>query len=283
MKPVAVITRFNLASRYRYRKLYSDVPEGHFLFLDEEYLEKRFALFEEYTFPSFERQTDKNFRWIVLFHKDTPERFKERIMKYQEKLSLFEPCFLDDEQSENFLEVIKEKLREYDRTGVITARVDNDDMIHETFVERIKREMGDATILSFVNGLQYDTRTRRCMSYNYVNNHFMCHASSPDDTGMNIYSFQHADVDRNIDSSKKKTVRTKIPMWVEIVSGTNCVNEIWSRPSKAIVPYQVKEAYPALNLKWSTRAGWAAYTAVQIPVSFFRMFRDVVSLIKLRF
>ena len=74
MKPVVVITRFNLASRYRYRKLYSDVPEGYYLFLDEEYLEKRFAIFEKYTFPSFAAQTDMDFRWIVMFHKDTHQR-----------------------------------------------------------------------------------------------------------------------------------------------------------------------------------------------------------------
>ncbi|MCR5688331.1 MAG: putative rhamnosyl transferase [Lachnospiraceae bacterium] len=285
MKPVVVITRFNLASRYRYRKLYADVPEGHYIFLDEDYLEKRFALFEKYTFPSFEAQTDADFRWIVMFHADTPARFREKIDAFSEKLTVFEPWFLDDDESDRFLEIIKDRLSEYDDTGVITVRVDNDDMIGRDFVEIAKQHLADSEgtfVLTFPRGLQYDMRTGRCMKYTYVNNHFMCHASAPGSHDTNIYSFQHTDVDKVVSGEHKIIVKTELPMWVEIVSGTNCVNEIWTRPSKVFVPYGVKAAYPELDIKWSSKRQWALNAAMSLPGAFFRMFADIFTLIKLR-
>ena len=39
--------------------------------IDEIYLEKRFELFDKYTFPSINAQTDKDFTWFLLFNDKT--------------------------------------------------------------------------------------------------------------------------------------------------------------------------------------------------------------------
>lgn len=282
MQPVAVITRFNLAVRYRYEKLYKNVPKDHFLWLDEEYLGKRFALFDRYTFPSFQAQTDRDFRWIVLFHKETPARFRAQIEKYKEELPQFEPWFLDDEESDRFADLLNADFeKRYGERGLISVRVDNDDAVHASFIENIKRGMSDVTetsILSFPNGLQYDARSCRCMRYNYENNHFIAFYAPPGEK-RHVLSFQHPDADKFVDKKHKIVLKTRIPLWVEIVSETNCVNTIWMRPSKVFIPYAVKEEYPVLTLRWSTKPGWILSMAGYLPVAFVKMFADVCRLL----
>lgn len=74
------------------------------------------------------------------------------IRRYQSELEEFEPWFMDDAQSDSYVKYISDELQKNDYTeGVITVRVDNDDMIHRTFVEKIKLELdGLYRNLSFV-------------------------------------------------------------------------------------------------------------------------------------
>lgn len=284
MPPIVVITRFNLAVRYRFQKLYGNVPKGKYLWLDEDYLKRRFELFEKYTVSSFAGQTDPDFRWIVLFHKDTPKQFIERINDYKDRLPQFEPWYLDDDGSERFADVLTDEFnKDYGDTGVASVRVDNDDVVHSEFVETIRKSLdkcNETTILSFKNGLQYDVRNRRCVRYSYVNNHFITlySACKADEKIRCVYGFQHVDADNIVDRGHKIVKKTRIPLWVEIVSETNCVNEIWTKPSKVLVPYEVKNEFPMLNLKWTSRIQWLFYTMINIPGAFFRMFIDVFKL-----
>ena len=282
MTPIVVLTRFNLAIKYRYPKLYKGVPKEKSLWLDEVYLEKRFELFDRYTFPSFCHQTDHDYRWIVMFHKDTPEIFVKKIEQYKSELSQFEPWFMDDNESETFESYVIKKLQNSnDSEGIITVRVDNDDMVHSTFIEKIRTGLNDCkekTVLSFRNGLQYDTNKQRCMRYSYVNNHFIALYSKCENNMITIFSFEHPEVDHVVDKEHKIVLNEPVPMWVEIVSGTNCVNEIWCRPSKVFIPYCVKREYPNLELKWDTKFQWICSILSNLPIAFARMFVDVVRL-----
>ena len=65
-----VITRFNIPARYAGRRnpaVAAIDPKT-----DEAYLDGRMALFEKYTFPSLAGQTNKEFKWLVLFSDQTP-------------------------------------------------------------------------------------------------------------------------------------------------------------------------------------------------------------------
>lgn len=278
--PVVVLTRFNLAIKDIFQK--HVLPEDYCIWLDETYLTRRFELFETYTFPSFQNQTDHEYRWIVLFHKDTPNQFLERINRYKEKLHEFEPWFLDDTESARFADVVQDEFeKHYADSGVISVRVDNDDAVHDSFIECVKRELAgrkQTSLLTFVNGLQYDTASKRCMRYYSVNNHFIALYVSKEDGAGNVFSFEHQDIDKHISSEQKVIKKTKIPLWVEIVSETNCINEIWSRPSKVLVPFEVREEYPLLDLKWNNKQQWFRSIIMDLPIAFCKMFVDVVRL-----
>lgn len=115
----------------------------------------------------------------------------------------------------------------------------------------------ETSVLSFKNGLQYDSEKHRCMRYTYVNNHFIAYFASSEDINTNVYTLSHHEIDKFIDR-KHKIVKKDESMWVEVVSDSNCVNEIWCRPSKVFIPYAVKKEYPNMELKWRTRLQWIA-------------------------
>ena len=175
--PHIVLTRFNLAIKFECRKRGdSEIPMEK-PWLNEEYLKRRFEIFEKYTFSSFLDQTNQDFEWIVLFHKDTPELYKKKINDYSKKMRQFNAWFLDDSECEMCGEILEKYIAEkYFNSVIITTRVDNDDVVHRTFLESIKKEFlfaKQSEILTYVNGLQYDSRNRDVMKYNYVNNHFL--------------------------------------------------------------------------------------------------------------
>ncbi|MCI8333521.1 MAG: hypothetical protein HFH25_02930 [Lachnospiraceae bacterium] len=99
--PHLLLTRFNLAIHFGCeKKPGSKCPEAPWL--NEEYLAGKFEIFEKWTYPSIQNQTDHIFKWIVLLRKDTPNKFKQKIENYAENMDNFEVWYLDDEESENF-------------------------------------------------------------------------------------------------------------------------------------------------------------------------------------
>ena len=171
-----LLTRFNLAIHFGCEKR-PDSKCPDFPWLDEEYLSKRFEIFEKWTYPSIKNQTDNNFKWIVLFHRETPKRFKQRIKCYEENMDNFEAWFLNDDESHDYDKIIYEYIKKtYPLEQVITTRIDNDDLVHKTFIESIKKDFtykNTMEVLTYQNGLQYDAKGGILLKYDYINNHFL--------------------------------------------------------------------------------------------------------------
>lgn len=73
-----VITLFNLRLQWKGRgKSLSSLDTA----TDEAYLNRSFERFEKYAVPSMRNQTCKNFIWLVLFSKDTPPVYVDRIIR----------------------------------------------------------------------------------------------------------------------------------------------------------------------------------------------------------
>lgn len=255
-----VYTRFNLAIKFgdgrgglrRDSDASKESP-----WLDEDYLEKRFEIFDKYTFDSFFRQSNKNFTWFVMFHKDTPEKYKKRIKEYQNKMKQFCPMFLDDEESAGLSKIIEKNIRDhYEGCKVITTRVDNDDLVNTDFVERIQKDVGEkgngTYFLSYVNGLQYDVRDGRITGFTYPDNHFVSLITEPERTGKHVLQYNHAYIAKEkMDVIYKKT---DIPLWVEIIHENNVSNSPHWRFKDVWVPYSIKDEYESITLKWNTKA-----------------------------
>ena len=124
-----------------------------------EWLARRFDLFERICLPSLMAQTDTDFHWLVFFSDRTPEPFLTRIAELKQRFHPFIPCFLKDfeQQEGRFKHEVHKRLAPTDE-HIITARIDNDDAFHRTYLERLHAEFHgqDDEIINFPNGLQYD-------------------------------------------------------------------------------------------------------------------------------
>lgn len=259
--PHVILTRFNLAIKFDCLQRFDSNVPSECPWLDEHYLASRFEIFEKYTFPSFLNQTDQNFEWIVMFHKKTPDSFKNKIDELSRKMKQFTAWYLDDDESINFGNYIKNYLQmTYPNSDVITTRVDNDDYVHQSFIESIKKDFfsenhTDITILTYPNGLQYDCRTKEILSYNYVNNHFLSMYAPSSNCGTHILMYNHAYIDNLVNSSStisKREINIS-PLWIEIITETNFSNAPRWRFSTIYVPFNTKEQFPLLELNWKSK------------------------------
>lgn len=269
-----VLTRFNLAIRFGYDRKDTEIPiASEAPWLDKEYLGKRFEIFEKYTFPSLQNQTDKDFKWIVMFHKDTPKVYKDKIREFTNRMPQMEAWFFDDEGCKTYKQDIKEYIKRTCPGGVITTRIDNDDIMHRTFIEKCKKafeKVKGTSVLTYVNGYQYDSRNDIIINYDFVNNHFLSLYVPAEEEVDHIFMYNHVRIDDSIEEKARHKIveRTSIPLWVEVITETNCVNDLIWRWNSFLVPYEIKTEYPMLNVKWKSKMQWrinVAWGTCKIP------------------
>ena len=95
-----ILTRFNLTLWQRDKNRNNTQTA--------EWLEQRFRLFEQFTLPSVLNQTDKNFKWIVLFCSETPIKYKSRIDEIRSRCPQFRAIGVAPGQSAIFGQIFKE-------------------------------------------------------------------------------------------------------------------------------------------------------------------------------
>jgi len=129
-----LVTRFNLKIKGW------DTTKNAESVLTDSWLQNRFELFETYCLPSVINQTDQDFIWYVCFDTETPQAYKKKIVKIEEKCRNFHPLFVDG--SENYVhavtQAITDELLTNDAPYIITTRMDNDDIIHQDFIASIQ-------------------------------------------------------------------------------------------------------------------------------------------------
>lgn len=129
------LTRFNVPFRHEGRIA---VHRG----LDEGWLRGRFALFERYCLGSMQRQTCKDFTWLIFMDASTPEPYRSRILRMAEENGFLRPIFCDDLTPQFELEAVHSR----ERPGAlrVTTRLDNDDAVHPQMVADIQKVAGKA-------------------------------------------------------------------------------------------------------------------------------------------
>lgn len=167
-----IITRFNLPVFAK--KVNKAVTTTS---VSEEYLGNRFPIFENYCLPSIKNQTCQNFKWLVLFDVNTPQKFKDWAERMHQDYPNFVPCYFDMEKyrdlSEDYLALFRgdyQRLHESDLGHVneeeeiihhvmtpafirdeirkisstipdfyITTRIDNDDAFHKDMIATVQK------------------------------------------------------------------------------------------------------------------------------------------------
>lgn len=218
-----IITRFNL-------KLFSK-DKNNKTTLTDQWLKERFELFETYCFPSVEGQVLQNFYWLCLFADDTQEQFKQRAITLHRAFPAFLPLFLNDSESENYLDYINQVISELKDSSdkLITIRLDNDDSININYTKEVDKLYGEQldneVCYSFKYGIQYYTKKNFAVRIPYSTNHFLCLLNKKYHKGniKNILEFNHAYP--NEFPFGFKCISNKIPMWIEVVHGRNVDND----------------------------------------------------------
>lgn len=284
--PHLILTRFNLAIKFAcHKREDSVIPDRPWL--DEQYLNQRFAIFEKYTFLSLLNQTDKNFKWIVLFHKDTPEKYKERIDILSNKMNQFEPWFLNDNECERYGMILRDYIaKKYSDAKVITTRLDNDDLVHERFIEITKAQinMDDRSkVLSFVNGLQYDIRSKQLLRYKFANNHFLSMLASAKAAYNHILLFNHAEIDSESvrEGFSKLENKTDIPLWIEVITETNFSNALRWRFSTIYISYKITNEWGwVLEPKTYSKARWIGTYFQRVGLVFYYRSKGLINIMR---
>lgn len=215
-----VITRFNIRANYGC-KLKNPDNNPMKRILDEDYLKERFSIFEKYTLPSMKQQTNQNFTWLILFHKNTPDSFKKKIKKLNREIDFIDLYFGDEEEFD-FAEYCNRQKENIEYA--ITTRIDNDDMFSEDYIEKIQEYANNNwhdCILSFSKGRKYDLNSKKQYEYERKDNHFLSMIGTKEEC---ILQYNHAKI---FDSGKEVVMLdSNKPMWTEIIHESNVINRI---------------------------------------------------------
>lgn len=219
--------------------------------LTDEWLQRRFELFDQFCLPSIMAQTDKDFLWVVLFDRNTPQQWKERIEAYRSRCQQFHPVFVKHEAGRMFLRVFQEVIaadirKEHEKgtayDAVLSTYFDNDDALCTSFVEDLHRDVAtlsfhEPTFISYRRGVQYFTDMNIATAVNYRNNHFLSllepvvEGKSP----RTVFGFGSHSSLSIFEGCQVKVVKNKRPAWAEVVHGSNVLNDVLVRRWPSLV------------------------------------------------
>lgn len=219
-----ILTRFNLKIDHipGYDKNFQAVQT-------DDWLHKRFLLFEKYCLPSIMNQSCQKFIWFVFFSTDTPDFYVKKISGYEKRFATFKPIFLENGNDSSIKQAFNEAIIQYlnpEDNFVITSRIDNDDGFHRDYISEVQKHFGRQknTFISFIYGLQYDSDLKVLARMRYKNNHFVSRIEKLSDNIQTVLTYEHTLINEvgevvYIDNKKH-------PMWLEIIHGNNIINSL---------------------------------------------------------
>jgi hypothetical protein len=193
----------------------------------EEWLDRRFQLFESFCFPSVVAQTNNNFTWLVFFDIETPDKFKRRISRYTH-LPMFTPVFVDCFTPDTVREVVRNYL-DKDVRHILSTRLDNDDAISKYYLDAVQRESANSTekFINFPSG--YNWWNNRLYRKQDFCNPFFSMVESVDEF-QSGYAFDHT---RIAEAGLVRQVASA-PVYMQVIHGENVASQLPKRPMPAL-------------------------------------------------
>ncbi len=132
----------------------------------------------------------------------------------------------DFQQQERLLQQVHSQLEPVDEY-IITARIDNDDAFHRSFIERLRNEFHgqEDEIINFLNGLQYDQENGVLVFVRKASNPFIARIERvKEGKALTVLDVMHHDAAatgllRNVDT---------IPLWLQLIHRGNLENGLTS-------------------------------------------------------
>jgi len=179
-----------------------------------QWLDERVQLFETFCLPSVTRQTCRNFTWVMQFDPRTPVEILERCAATPNVEIIQEPIadfFAQVELAEPFL---------------ITSRLDNDDALHERYIDAVQRRFAGETQLLDTRGIQFDQSRHRFYTdgRRKPNSPFLTLIEKLGGRPKTVHYADHAKMRRHFPAR-----RLKQRLWCQVVHETNLLNRIRGR------------------------------------------------------
>ena len=208
-----LITRFNLGNN----------P----LAIADEYLKERMEIFDRYTFPSVNSQTDVNFEWIILLNSQTPSKYKELFEEYK-KQSRMKLTVVYTERGKSATD-IKETISDYLDSSryIFTLRCDNDDMLAKNYIKEMKKNFRPIhnMYIDFIYGYNLDNDNNIVNIYKCRANHFIGYVEdSKKREPETVYNHDHSLC--KLYGWVRRIKNRNYPLWCEIIHGSNIMNTI---------------------------------------------------------
>jgi hypothetical protein len=193
--------------------------------IDPGYLAQRLELFERFCLPTVRSQSERDFKWLVLFADETPDAVKARVAAYGADWPEFVPVYLPRGASAVGPLVVRPYLDASPQT-LITTRLDNDDGLARDYIAKVRRHAGtnERLVLQFPAG--YVWHDERIYLDRQQLNAFttliepLPHGNA--DEFNTIYKGSHTELDRlgrlvDVDDE---------PGWLQVIHGTNLENYV---------------------------------------------------------
>lgn len=156
---------------------------------DKKWLKYRLALFKKYTYPSICAQTEQNFGWIVWMSLNTPQWLYKEMKQFDRATVVYALSY--EEHIDRKTDVL------------ITTRIDNDDMIHNRFIEvtqlqipEFERSRMKRMVYSFKKGYRYIVAGRAVELADQYNSPFLSLFVRPEKCKKewDVYCTMHGDL-----------------------------------------------------------------------------------------
>jgi len=212
----AIITRFAVPARFKPRgeKSESDSPTHH---LDKEWLWQRVMLLDKWCAPAVNRQTNKNFIWLLGIDERVPRHIQTAILMTAGPNAALAIVGEGERFQAAFTRVL-----EFRGDKILSSRLDSDDGISKHFVNTVQNNIEVEKGLNFTHGLRYDPRSRVAQHRYDQTNPYMSYLSHD---GLHAYDLGgHGKWhERGVEVVDYET---KTPMWLQIIHGDNALNQM---------------------------------------------------------
>lgn len=246
-----ILTRFNLQ--------YKESTQN----LSVEWLEERIQLFQTYTLPSIQAQTNQNFEWLILIDARTPDSIYQRLQNITNSyIHLVRVEAQGDEALNAYYRSLAHELGK-GHDMLISTRLDSDDCLAVNFTDAITKFIQAKSVpyaVSFSTGLQYFSRKGWNFRITYPSNHFLT-IFEQGDSAQSALGYDHTRIDEYMPLIIGDKTR---PMWTEIVHGGNIANNYTPALKPYPYPFTWKNVSGLIALHLHYRC-WQVQYAIRHP------------------
>lgn len=219
--------------------------------LNEKYLKERFDFFETHTLCAIKKQKNKNFKWILMFHAETPQIFKDRVEKYKKEFENIVALYVPDDVNANEM-LSKYLVENSENEWISVSRIDNDDEYMEAYMDELQKMEFDLSkegyVVSFANGVKYDVRKNILWKMYKENNNCIALVTKKHNEINHPLKLDHTKVTDSDAMFPIVCIKNSSPEWLINIHGTNLGNTYRYHIKDLIISRNELKKYPCVKI-----------------------------------